>query len=269
VEVEFHKNKYPVVLAVWNNEVYCLDILENNMEESYVSFFRTLDADGIETVCIEPEESLRNAVLACFPLASVVMTEECVYRYARNAMLKIIRTDGKRFPIKYKDAQLTLHKKYLTDTRSKRQIAGGMKIRPRLKAAYDIHQSFLELLESKWTYDELVAWAKNVPDELIELADLIDMIEIYETELRAYLEETEGLPENYTTSVQAICEAFDNMPKCIFDVLRARSILSPGFDTIEENDEKKRQGIKHDRLIKNMNDISKNIKEEREYGREQ
>ncbi|MDD4081458.1 MAG: hypothetical protein PHP02_08645, partial [Eubacteriales bacterium] len=42
-----------------------------------------------------------------------------------------------------------------------------------------------------------------------------------------YLDGEMHLPERYITSVQAVCDAFKNMPRCIFDVLRARSILTP------------------------------------------
>lgn len=268
IETEFYDNKYPVVLAIWNKEVYCLDILEDTTEGAYISFFKTLNADYVETVCIDPEENLRSAVATCFPMASVVMTEECVFRYARNAMLNIIRSDGKRFPIRHKDDQLTLHKKYLTDARVKKQIKDSMKSRPRLQTAYEKHQNLLELLETDWTYEDLVVWANEVPVELNEFADLIDLIDIYKTELKAYLDDERQLPEKYITSVQAVCDAFKNMPRCIFDVLRARSILTPGFDTIEEDGQKKRQGIRYDRLTANMNQITENIKEEREYGLE-
>ena len=172
-------------------------------------------------------------------MASVVMTEECVFRYARNAMLSIIHSDGKRFPVRHKDTQLTLHKKYLTDARVKKQIKKRMKSRPRLQNAYEKHQNLLELLETDWTYEDLAAWADEIPEELNEFADLIDLIDIYEIELRAYLDGERHLPERYITSVQAVCDAFKNMPRCIFDVLRARSILTPGFDTIEEDGKKR------------------------------
>ena len=268
IEAEFYDTTYPVVLATWNNEVYCLDILKNTDEESYINFFKTLDVDCVEMVCIDPEESLRSAVAACFPMATVVMTGECVFRYARNAMLKIIHSDGKRFPVRHKDTQLTLHKKYLTDSRVKKQIIESMKNRPRLRTAYENHQKLLEFLETDWSYEDLAAWANELPEKLNEFADLVDLIDIYEIELRAYLDVDKHPPEKYITSVQAVCDAFKNMPRCIFDVLRARSILTPGFDTIEENGEKMRQGIRYDRLTTNMNKISENIKKEREYGLE-
>lgn len=266
VEADFHGDKYPVVLAVWNNEVYCVDILENTDEATYIAFFKTLDADCVDTVCIEPDESLLSAVADCFPMAAIVMTDECIHRYARNAMTSIIQLDGKRFPLKHKDYELTRNKKQIIEQRVKRQINEGMKSRPRLKTAYDHHQRLLELFESKLTYEDLVAWASRLPEDLVEFADLKDLIEIYEEELRAYLDSENQLPRGYTTSVQAVCEAFNNMPRCIFDVLRARSIFTTNFDTIEENGEKRRLGIRYDRLTANMNEISENIKEEREYG---
>jgi hypothetical protein len=268
IEVDFYGEMHPVVLAILNNEVYCLDILENNDEETYISFFRSLDGNNIETVCVEPEESLISAVANCFPMASVVITGECFTRYARNAMINIIHSDGKRFPVKHKNDYLTRHEKHLPDRRTRRQIETGMKSRPRLKKAYDHHQKLLEIMESKWSFEQLKTWVNELPDEFDEFADIIDLIDIYGTELKAYLEQDISLPRNYTTSVRAICDAFNEMPKCIFDVLRARSILAPVFDTVEEDGVKMRQGIRVDRLTANMNEISNNIKEEREYGLE-
>lgn len=268
VEAPFYGNMYPVILAIWSNEVYCLDILESSDEESYIKFFKTLDASCVETVCIDPEESLRSAVSVCFPMSSVVVTSECIFRYARNAMLDIIHTEGKRFPLRHKDTQLALHKKYLPDAHVKKQIVEGMKSRPRLKTAYDNHQRLLELLEKRWLFEELTAWAGVLPSELKEFADLIDLIDFYELEVKTFLDEEEQPPEIYITSVQAVCDAIKTMPHCIFDVLRARCMLTLGHDTIEEDGELMRLGIRVDRLTKNMNEIADNIKEEREYGLE-
>jgi len=268
VETPFYGNMYPVILAPWSNEVYCLDILESNDEESYIKFLRTLDAARVETVCIDPQESLRSAVSTCFPMSSIVVTSECIFRYARNAMLDIIHTDGKRFPIRHKDTQLVLHKKHLSDVHVRKQIVEGMKSRPRLKTAYDKHQKLLELLDKKWSYGELAEWTAELPSELKEFADLIDMIDFYETEVKSFLEVEVHPPEIYNTSVQAVCEAVKTMPHCIFDVLRARGMLTIGHDTIEEDGKIMRLGIRVDRLTKNMNEIADNIKEEREYGLE-
>ena len=268
IEADFYGTIYPVVLAIWDNAVFCLDILENTNTETYVNFFRMLEADLIKTVCIDPEENLLGAVSDCFPMATVAITEECILRYARNAMLEIIHLNGKRFPLRNKNNQLTLHKKYITNDRDKKQIEDGMKSRERLKIAYDYHQRLLELSDTKLSYETFAAWIKEGPEDLTEFAVLTDIAEIYEAELKECLDGETQLPKAYATSVKAICEAFKDMPRCIFDVLRARSIFTKKFDTIEEDGEKRRLGIRVDLLTANMNEIAKNIREEREYGLE-
>lgn len=265
-EVAFNGNIYPIALGLWDNEIYCLDILESNDEDSYIKFFKTLDATCVDTVCIDPEGSLRSAVAICFPMASVVVTGECISRFARNALLDIIQKDGKRFPLRHKDTQLTLQKKYLTDAHLKKQIVEGMKIRPRLKAAYDSYQKLFCLFEEKWSYKELAAWVGELPESLKEFSDLADMIAFYKIEVEAFLETANPPPEIYTTSVQAVCDAIKTMPNCIFDVLRARCMLTLAHDTVEVGGEVMRLGIRVDRLTKNMIEIADNIKEEREYG---
>lgn len=266
IEAPFYGNIYPVVLALWDDEVYCIDILEDTTEAAYAKLFKTLDVDRVETVFIDPDESLHSAVDNYFPTASVVVTDECIFRYANNAMLDIIHADGKRFPVKYKENRLTLHKKHLPDDYTRKQINEGLMSRPRLKTAYECYQQLLELKETEWSYEELVSWVDGISNELSEFEDLSDVIDIYETEVKTFLDTHIKPPEVYSTSVQAICEAIRTMPHCIFDVLRARVMLTIEHDTIEEDDEIMRLGIRVDRLTKNMNDIALNIKEEREYG---
>ena len=265
IEALFYGNTYPVVLALWDDEVYCIDILEDTSEGVYAKLFKTMDSNRVETVFIDPEESLRSAVATYFPTASVVVTDECIFRYAKNAMLDIIHEDGKRFPVKYKEDRLTLRKKHLPDDYTKKQINEGLLSRPRLKIAYECHQQLLDLKETEWSYEELASWANGNSNELSEFEDISDVIEIYKTEVKTFLDSRVNPPEVYSTSVQAICEAIKTMPHCIFEVLRARCLLTISHDTIEENGEILRLGIKVNRLTQNMNNIATNIKEDREY----
>ena len=147
VEVFFFGELYPAVLGVWDGEVYCLDILRDSSEETCGVFLKSLDANQVETVYVDPVDSLFNVANQYFPMASIVVTDEAIKRYARNAMLDIIHSDGKRFPVVHKDRRLTVLCKNLDDKRVIPRIKEGMKSRPRLKLAYDHHQRMLELME--------------------------------------------------------------------------------------------------------------------------
>ena len=115
VEVVFFGEFYPAVLGIWDGEVYCLDILRDSSEETCGAFLKTLDANQVETIYVDPVDSLFNAVNQYFPMASIVVTDEAIQRYARNAMLDIIHSDGKRFPVVHKDRRLTVLHKDLDD----------------------------------------------------------------------------------------------------------------------------------------------------------
>lgn len=262
VEVVFFGELYPAVLGVWDGEVYCLDILRDSSEETCGVFLKSLDANQVETVYVDPVDSLFNVANQYFPMASIVVTDEAIKRYARNAMLDIIHSDGKRFPVVHKDRRLTVLCKNLDDKRVIPRIKEGMKSRPRLKLAYDHHQRLLELMEKKWSMDELREWAEQIPAEVNEFFTVGDVIDIFDEQLSNFLALGETPPNNYQFAVQGICDAIKDMPHCIFDVMRGRCIFSTTHDTVEENGELQRYGIKSNRLIEKINEISKNIREE-------
>lgn len=268
VEVVFFGELYPAVLGVWDGEVYCLDILRDSSEETCGKFLKTLDANQIETVYVDPVDSLFNVANQYFPMASIVVTDEAIQRYARNAMLDIIHSDGKRFPVVHKDRRLTVLRKDLDNKDTLSRIREGMSSRPRLKQAYEHHQKLMELLGAEWRFENLRNWVDLIPVEVIEFASVTDMIEVFEEQIRHYLELGKLVPKNYQFAVQGICDAIKDMPHCIFDVLRGRCIFSITHDTVEENGKLQRYGIKANRLIEKINKISKNIREEREYGLE-
>ena len=124
----------------------------------------------------------------------------------------------------------------------------------------------MELMSGEWTYEALSKWAHELPGDLPEFQTLIDVIDLFDQEIGDYIETEEKPPDFYPTALQAVCEAFKAMPHCIFDVLRARCFLTIGHDTIEEGGERYRLGIHTTRLTQNMNEITTNIKEAREYG---
>lgn len=72
VEVVFFGEFYPAVLGIWDGEVYCLDILRDSSEETCGAFLKTLDANQVETIYVDPVDSLFNAVNQYFPMASIV-----------------------------------------------------------------------------------------------------------------------------------------------------------------------------------------------------
>lgn len=268
VEVLFFGEHYPVVLGIWDNEVYCLDILQDSSEETCGAFFKTLDASRVETVFVDPVDSIFNAANQYFPMASIVVTDEALLRYARNAMLNIIHSDGKRFPVVHKDRRLTVLQKKLDDKTVIPRIRDGMKIRPRLKLAYDHHQKLMKLLETDWKADDLRHWVEQIPGEVTEFASVADIVEFFETQIALYLELPEKPSNTYQFAVQGICDAIKAMPHCIFDVMRGRCMFSIPHDTVEENGNLWRFGIRSARLAERVNTISTYIREEREYGYE-
>lgn len=132
-----------------------------------------------------------------------------------------------------------------------------MNSRPRLKQAYDHHQRLLELMETKWLMEDLQTWAKQIPTEVDEFLAVGDIIDIFDEQLCGFLALNEKLPNNYQFAIQGVCDAIKDMPHCIFDVMRGRCIFSITHDTIEENGELQRYGIKSSRLIEKINKISK------------
>lgn len=265
IELHYFRNTYPLILSIDDSSIYCIDILKDTSETSYINFFRTLDASKLNQIYIEPNVELASAVATCFPCISPLISQECIFRHGRNAFIEIIHSDGKRFPVVHKDTVLTQNRKFITSKRDKTQIKQGMSSRERLSKAYEHYQSLLGIFENTWDYSQLSAWASKTPDNLNEFIELIDIIEFHEKEIQGALSTEKSLPENFSAVVQGICDAIDEMPHCIFDVLRARCMLTSPYDTIVENDETKRLGIPVERFIENIKDITNNIKEERDY----
>lgn len=265
-EVEFYKRIYPVVFAVRAGEPYCLDILEESTEQAFITFFKKLDVDKVKTIYIDPVESLYNAIQGAFPSASIMLTDECILRYARMALCDVIYKDGKRMSIKNKYSTLTQKKDNITEVYKKRQMASGFQSRPLLKAAYDHYQRLIILMEDKWQYSDIKTWIDDMPDELPEFDILGDIVELFGDNINKFAEwvgKTSGI---YSANVAQFTKTISEMPFCIYDVLRARILFSAPPDTIIEGEIEKRIGVRVGRLINILEEVTGNIKEDRYYG---
>lgn len=265
IEFSYFREIYPLILGISDSGIHCMDILSDASEATYVTFFRLLNSSKLKRIYIEPNEELKNAIAICFPSLHPLISQECVNRHARNAFLEIVHSDGKRFPIVHKDYVLTQNHKFITSERTRKQIKLGMSSRQRLSLAYEQYQYLLEIFEDTWDYARLSAWSAAINKDLLEFENLIDVIEFYEVEIQNSLKLDIQLPDNFAAIVLGICDAIQDMPHCIFDVLRARCMLSTPYDTIVENDIQKRLGVPADRFIENIKTITNNIKEDQEY----
>ena len=265
-EAAFHSNVYPIVFSLRGTELHLIDILPDTSEESYLTYFRTLPLEKVSAIYIDPSEALKNAALQVLPNANLVVSDECILRYANSSMRDIIRRDGKWFPINHKYDRLTTNNKFATDAYVRQRINEGLEKRPRLKAAYQSHQGLLKIMNERWSYDDVFAWAQRIPKDLVEFSDVSTLIEYYETEIRSFVEQHTKSPKGYILSVQNFYDALKDMPHCIYEVLRARCMFTVQHDTIEENGKKLRLGVPINTIIEKMNKISCDIKEEREYG---
>ena len=266
LEALFYGELHPVILATWNGRTYCLDILQDTSESTYVQALKKLNSSDVRYVYVDPSDSLNAAVAHVFPSATPMVTDECIRRYARFAMVKAVETKGKRLPLKAKKDRLLLHGKHLSGTDYAKQIKNALSARSELKGVYDCYQSLLDLLEVDWTYEDLKKWSENLPSEMTEFAELQDVIEIYENEIRSFVTDVHRTTEEYNSSAKAVCDAIESMPHCIFDVFRARCLLTSDHDDINDHGKIVRLGIPIDRMKNKMNEISSNIKERRDYG---
>lgn len=265
VELPFFGNVYPAVLSFSNGTTYCLDILQDNSDTAYSRYFKTLDAPQVQTVCIDPNDSLQTSVATWFPRATMVLTDECLLRMARKAMIEAIAYEGKRLPLQHKKDRLTLHAKHLPDANTRKQVRVVLDGRPKLKAVYESYQRFIDVLETERTYEAVKEWMVSRPRDQKFFDELCDVIEIYEAEIRRFFASVKSMPDSYHSAVKSIFDAVEIMPHCIFDVFRARSLLTAKHDDTYENGRIVRLGIPVSRMTQKMNEITDNIKEERYY----
>ena len=268
LELEYWGQTHPLILGIKNDQIFCMDILNDTTEASYIAFFRDLDSSKVQHIIIEPTEELRNAAVYSFPAVEPIISEECIFRHGRNAFIQIIKSDGKRFPLTHKEDKLTQNKKYITSDLERRNIKQGMSVRERLKKAYDHYQALLNIFDGEWEYSQLREWGRKTPGDIQEFIELVDIIEVYENEIQNYITSKKILPQNFSAVVEDICTTITAIPHCIFDVLRARCLLTSKNDIVREDETIRRLGIPAEQFISNIKKLTENIKEEREYGLE-
>ena len=270
---------YPVVMNVADDGVYFIDILEESSENAYRSFFNQFDAKEVQRIFVDADEQLISASSTLFPQAQIVMTEECLLRYVKNAFVEIIEAEGKYSGIPHRIDVLTRRKKYLL-AGEKRRVRRALDTRPRLRAAYNAYQELLIRLDAPWTADTLLQWIDQLPEYLADetpqgetLASLQEfgivktILELYAPLFENYVQIENKPSALYASAVPGIIDAVDNMPCCIYDVLRARMTLRSQHVTEIIHGQTYRIGIPVDVLIQNMNTITEKINEEREnYG---
>lgn len=268
---------YPVVLNVADEGVYFIDILEESSENAYKAFFSQFEANEVQRIFVDADEQLISASSTIFPQAQIVMTDECLLRYIKNAFCEIIDAEGKHSGIPHRFDVLTRRKPYLLAGESRR-VRHALETRPRLRAAYNAYHELLTRLDAPWTTDTILQWIEQLSDYLDDEAPAGETLEplsefdIVKTILELYeplfekFQQMESKPSpHYISAVTGIIDEVANMPKCIYDVLRARMTLTsePVIETI--NDRPYRIGIPVEVLIQDMKAITERIHKER-YG---
>lgn len=279
----YFSNAYPIVLGIYGRDVRLIDVLRGSDEATYAVFFQELDKNEVKCVYIDPDEQLHMAVVASFPDAKIMLSAECVQRYARDAFKEIIHKDGSRCSIPHRYHILTIAESYLPEFEHERVIS-RLRKRSRLRASYNAYQDLLVKMEKKWDIDTIRRWIDDLPiyldkeknksevlEELTEFDLLRDVLDIYEPQIQMYLNQKRKPPAAMASAVLAVLDALDKMPYCIYDVLHARMLLNVEHDKRIVGGKAYRIGVPVDRLTQKMNEISRQIKkkkEEEEYGYE-
>lgn len=272
----YFSSAYPIVLGIYGREVRLIDVLSESSESAYAVFFSQLDREMVKKIFIDPDEQLHMAAVTSFPDAEIVVSEECVQRYARDSFKQIIRKDGSRCSIPHRYHLLTIEESYLSEYEHKK-VASGLRNRSRLRASYNAYQDLLVRMNKKWEVDDIRKWINNLPDylaneasdeealeELCEFDMLRDVLDLYEPQIQAYLNIKRKPPVAMASAVKAVLDALDEMPYCIYDVLHARMLLNIDHDKRIVSGKAYQIGVPVDRLTEKMNDISSHIKKKKE-----
>ena len=270
---------YPVIMNVADDGIYFIDILEESSENAYKAFFSQFEARKVQRILVDADEQLISASSAMFPQAQIAMTDECLLRYIKNAFCEIIDVEGKHSGIPHRFDVLTRRKTYLL-AGEKRRVHRALETRPRLRAAYNAYQELLMRLDAPWTVDTVLQWIEQLPEYLhdettttkelepLQEFDIVKTIlDLYKSLFESYQNMENKPTAHYASAVTGIIDAVADMPNCIYDVLRARMMLTSEHATEIIHDKTFRIGIPVDVLIQKMNAITNKIKEEREdYG---
>ncbi len=271
----YYSSAYPVVLGIYGERVKLIDVLSESSESSYAVFFSSLDRANIKYLFIDPDEQLHSAAASAFPDAKIMISEECVQRYIRDAFKDIIRKDGSRCFIRQRYHTLSKPEGYLSEFEQK-QIEGTMRRRHRLCAAYNAYQDILHSMASGWDIERVLGWVEDLPEyikdasedgeqlEPLQEFDIIkEMLYLYAPQVNAFLSLEKKPPAAVSSAVMSILSSLEEMPYCIYEVLHARMLLNVEHDIIMDNGIKYRIGIPVERLAKTMQDITSQIKKEK------
>ena len=274
--VEYFGYSYPVIMNIADDGVYFVDILEESSEEAYQTFFSQFEANEVQHIFADADEQLVGALSVLFPQAKIVMTDECLLRYVKNAFSEIINDEGKYCGVPRRINAFTSRKQYLA-TGEKRRVGHALETRPRLRAAYNAYQDLLNRIESPWTVNTILQWIDQLPEyladetpdgetlpELQEFDIVKTILEMYKPLFEDYLSMDNKPPANYASCVSGIADAVASMPCCIYEVLRARMTLNSPYKTEAVNSRTYRIGISVDVLIQSTNAITNKIMEERD-----
>ena len=275
----FYSNMYPIVLGIYGDNIRLIDVLSESSESAYSVFFSRLDKTNVKQVYIDPDEQLHYAVATAFPVASIMMSEECVMRHIRDCFGDVIRKEGTRCFVYQRYHTLSKEERYLNRT-ERRQVNRTLNRRHRLAGAYNAYQDLLVRMGSKWNASIISGWVDDLPQYLEDNADegeeleqlwefdiLKDILQLYEPQINKYLTLETKLPAALASSVMSIVDSLEEMPYCIYDILHARMLLNTEHDCTLNKGQKYRIGVPVERLTNTINEISEKIrsKKEKEY----
>lgn len=272
----YYSNFYPIVLGMYGDRIRLIDILGESSESTYAVFFSGLDKTKVKQIYIDPDEQLHNAVTAAFPKAKIMLSEECVQRYIRDAFKDVIKKDGSRCFIHQRYHTLCKPESYLSEY-EQRQVTNTLKRRHRLAAAYNAYQELLHSMASGWNIDRILGWIDDLPEYINDYADedeelealwefdiINEVLRLYETQVNEYLKLKKKPPAAMSSAVMSISDSLEEMPYCIYDVLHARMLLNVEHDWILRDGNKYRIGVPVERLTEKMSEITRQIRSKKE-----
>ena len=272
----YYSTYYPIVLGIYGDRVRLIDVLSESSESAYAVFFAGLEKNKVKQVFIDPDEQLHAAVTAAFTNAKIMLSEECVQRYIRDSFKDVIKKDGSRCFIHQRYHTLCKPESYLSDY-EQRQVANTLRRRHRLAAAYNAYQELLHSMSSGWSIERILGWLDDLPEYVGDYADadeelealnefdvVRDVLELYESQVNAYLKLRKKPPAAMTSAVMSISDSLEDMPFCIYDVLHARMLLNVEHDCILQDGNKYRIGVPVERLTEKMSKITRQIRSKKE-----
>lgn len=272
----YYSAAYPIVLGLYGEKIKLIDVLGESSESAYAVFFTGLDKSKVKRIFIDPDEQLHSAATTAFPDAQIMLSEECIQRYVRDAFKDVIKKDGSRCFIHQRYHTLSKPESYLTEYEQK-QVANTLKRRHRLGAAYNAYQELLHSMAGGWDIARILGWINDLPEYLADVADeceqleplwefdiIKDLLRLYEPQVNTYLALESKPPAAMASAVMSILDSLEEMPYCIYDVLHARMFLNVEHDRIVKDGTVYRIGVPVERLTEKMHEITRQIKEKRE-----